>query len=172
MGVIDLDARVKKLEQGGGSGGAVIDQIEADLTALEEQINGDGETDLGLAGDVAELQAAAVPVKTEVTTLSTGTPITIGAAGGVYYEVLGNLVHVHAAVSGLTAATHNVITTLPADIRPATNIYFMAPSAVSTGIFAQVMIGADGTVDIYPMTGGTEALFDGCYLINAETPTT
>lgn len=33
MGVIDLDARVKKLEQGGG-GGAEIDQIEADLTAL------------------------------------------------------------------------------------------------------------------------------------------
>ena len=57
MGVIDLDARVKKLEAEQG-GGAVIDQIEADLTALEEQINGDGETDLGLAGDVADLQTA------------------------------------------------------------------------------------------------------------------
>lgn len=153
MGVIDLDARVKKLEQGGGGGvdPTVIDQLEAAVTDLEE---------------------AAVPVKTEVTTLSTGTPITTGTVGGVYYEVMGNLVHVHAAVSGLTAATHNVITTLPADIRPATNIYSMSPSAVSTGVFAQAMIGADGTVDIYPMTGGTEALVDVCYLINAETPTT
>ena len=55
MGVIDLDARVKKLEQEAG-GGAVIDQLEAAVTALEEQINGDGETDLGLAGDVAALE--------------------------------------------------------------------------------------------------------------------
>lgn len=39
MGVIDLDARVKKLEQG-GAGGAEIDQIEADLTALENTVDG------------------------------------------------------------------------------------------------------------------------------------
>lgn len=57
MGVIDLDARVKKLEQEAG-GGAVIDQLEAAVTALEEQINGDGETDLGLAGDVETLETA------------------------------------------------------------------------------------------------------------------
>ena len=37
MGVIDLDARVKKLEQG-SSGSAEIDQIEADLTALENTV--------------------------------------------------------------------------------------------------------------------------------------
>ena len=40
MGVIDLDARVKKLEQGGG--GAEIDQIEADLTALENTVGAIG----------------------------------------------------------------------------------------------------------------------------------
>ena len=68
MGVIDLDARVKKLEQDAG-GGAVIDQIEAELTALEEQINGDGETDLGLAGDVEALttKLIAVDVTSELT---------------------------------------------------------------------------------------------------------
>ena len=54
MGVIDLDARVKKLEQDAG-GGAVIDQLEAAVTALEETVNGDGDTDLGLVGDVADL---------------------------------------------------------------------------------------------------------------------
>lgn len=53
MGVIDLDARVKKLEQGGGS--AEIDQIEADLTALENVVSGNGETTFGLVGDVATL---------------------------------------------------------------------------------------------------------------------
>lgn len=37
MGVIDLDARVKKLEQGGGGmDPAVIDQLEAAVTALED----------------------------------------------------------------------------------------------------------------------------------------
>lgn len=67
MGVIDLDARVRKLEQGGG-GGAEIDQIEAALTALEEQINGDGETDLGLAGDVSDLEDAVEVLQTHSTT--------------------------------------------------------------------------------------------------------
>lgn len=54
MGVIDLDARVKKLEEGGG--GAEIDQIEADLTALENVVSGNGETTFGLEGDVAALE--------------------------------------------------------------------------------------------------------------------
>ena len=57
MGVIDLDARVKKLEQGGGGiDPTVIDQLEAAVIDLEETVNGDGETDLGLVGDVAALQ--------------------------------------------------------------------------------------------------------------------
>ena len=50
MGVIDLDARVKKLEQE-GAGGAVIDQLEAAVTALE--------------GDVEDLQDAAEYSTTE-----------------------------------------------------------------------------------------------------------
>lgn len=37
MGVIDLDARVKKLEQE-GTGGAVIDQLEAAVTAIENEL--------------------------------------------------------------------------------------------------------------------------------------
>ena len=58
MGVIDLDARVKKLESGesGGVDPTVIDQLEAAVTALEETVNGDGETDFGLVGDVAALE--------------------------------------------------------------------------------------------------------------------
>lgn len=41
MGVIDLDARVKKLEQNAGNG-QEIDQIEAALTTLEETVEGIG----------------------------------------------------------------------------------------------------------------------------------
>lgn len=37
MGVIDLDARVKKLEQE-GTGGAVIDQLESAVTAIENEL--------------------------------------------------------------------------------------------------------------------------------------
>lgn len=37
MGVIDLDKRVKKLEQE-GTGGGVIDQLEAAVTALESDV--------------------------------------------------------------------------------------------------------------------------------------
>lgn len=50
MGVIDLDARVKKLEQD-GTGGAVIDQLEAAVTALE--------------GDVEDLQEGHIYSTTE-----------------------------------------------------------------------------------------------------------
>lgn len=50
MGVIDLDARVKKLEQD-GTGGAVIDQLEATVTALE--------------GDVEDLQEGHIYSETE-----------------------------------------------------------------------------------------------------------
>lgn len=50
MGVIDLDARVKKLEQD-GTGGAVIDQLEAAVTALE--------------GDVEDLQEGQIYSETE-----------------------------------------------------------------------------------------------------------
>lgn len=37
MGVIDLDKRVKKLEQD-GAGGAVVDQLEAAVTAIENEL--------------------------------------------------------------------------------------------------------------------------------------
>ena len=57
MGVIDLDARVKKLEAEQG-GGAVIDQLEAAVTALDEEINGNGTTTFGLAGDVNDLKTS------------------------------------------------------------------------------------------------------------------
>ena len=81
MGVIDLDARVKKLEAE-GTGGAVIDQLEAAVTSLEETVNGNGETDFGLVGDVAALETAFGNLIEDVTskvTLSEGIALDTGA---------------------------------------------------------------------------------------------
>lgn len=78
MGVIDLNARVTALEKN-GAGGAELDQIEADLTALEETVNGNGETDLGLVGDVAALENMFEDVSDKITVNSgitvNGTPV-------------------------------------------------------------------------------------------------
>ena len=71
MGVINLNDRVDKLEESTTSLGSVTDQIDAEVTALDEQINGDGDTDLGLAGDVADLSAALPNEKTLVLASST-----------------------------------------------------------------------------------------------------
>ena len=71
MGVINLNARVDALEESTTSLGSATDQIGAEVTALDEQINGDGDTDLGLAGDVADLSAALPTEKTLVLASST-----------------------------------------------------------------------------------------------------
>lgn len=71
MGVINLNARVDALEESTTSLGSATDQIGAEVTALDEQINGDGDTDLGLAGDVADLSAALPNEKTLVLASST-----------------------------------------------------------------------------------------------------
>ena len=65
MGVIDLDARVKKLEQGGG--GAEIDQIEADLTALENTV-----------GDLIEDVSEKITLNTSLTGTATINAFRIG----------------------------------------------------------------------------------------------
>ena len=131
MGVIDLDARVKKLEQG-GAGSAEIDQIEAAVTALEE---------------------ASVPVKTTVDSLDAGTPGD-ATTGGVYYEVMGNLVHVHMAASGFTANTRTTSFTLPEAVRPASPIFNAGYSGITDGnkFPAYLIIKTDGSVDVLSPT--------------------
>ena len=170
MGVIDLDARVKKLEAD-GAGGAVIDQLEAAVTDLEETINGDGETDFGLVGDVAALETAAVPQKTVITSLTGGT--LMGHSGDVYYEVLGNLVHIHAAVKELTANTATTLFALPEALRPS-NITIGAVNGkeyLSSGLAFGVLTASDsGNVTV--LSPGAYAVGDVFYMINSVTPTT
>lgn len=51
MGVIDLDKRVRKLEQE-GTGGAVVDQLEAAVTAIENELT---VTSTDISGDLETL---------------------------------------------------------------------------------------------------------------------
>lgn len=170
MGVIDLDARVKKLEQEAG-GGAAIDQIEAELTALDEQINGDGETDLGLAGDVEALKEAATVTQTAITPL-------VGEAGtgGCFYEVYGKLVRLHFNLTSLTASgstsgteVYNVVFNIPLALRPGASIITIGTEADPAAGFTRMVVSAsNGNVSI--LTPGTTAIVDGMYLLPEPTP--
>ena len=156
MGVIDLDARVKKLEQ--DAGGAVIDQLEAAVTALEETINGDGETDLGLVGDVAALQTTTrieLPIASPYENESD--------SGNSCVLCCGNVVTVHISIKGLTANTSATITTIPETLRPSTYVYQLGVSGDLTTY---------ATATINPTTGavlveskGTQAHFDLTYCL-------
>ena len=192
MGVIDLDARVKKLEQEAG-GGAVIDQLEAAVTALEEtvngdgdtdlglvgdvaalneQINGDGETDLGRAGDVAELQQS-IPGPAVKTAVTTG--ITHGAAdsgtGGIYYTVSGSVVHLHVGAGSLTADdAFQTLFTLPAAVRPSSILRTMSYATPGAQNYAYCQVQATGEVQYLLAYGSaTNAVFDLCWVL---VPTT
>ena len=166
MGVIDLDARVKKLEEG-GTGGAVIDQLEAEVTALDEQINGNGETSFGLAGDVSDLKTAAVPVQYEIEVESDVSPDS--ANGGCYYTVIGNLVFVHVAVDSLTANTALTVGTLPSAVRPSSHIYAVGVGFDQTK-WSRLVISYDtGVITIRSEDTKARAMI--MYPINEVTPT-
>ena len=154
MGVIDLDARVKKLEAGEGSvDPTVIDQLEATVTSLDETVNGDGETDFGLVGDVAALQAAAVPTKTTLT-LEEGFT-SISDDGGCFYMVCGSIVYLHFAVSGLTANTPAIVAYLPEAIRPGYHMFTLGTGRLTPGQSNLTINGTTGKVTL--TSPGTEA---------------
>ena len=178
MGVIDLDARVKKLEQDAG-GGAVIDQLEAAVTDLEETVNGDGDTDLGLAGDVEQLQTdvttlqQSIPGPAVKTAVTTG--ITHGAAdsetGGIYYTVSGSIVHLHVGAGSLTADdSFQTLITLPAAVRPSSILRTMSYATPGAQNYAYCQVQATGEVQYLLAYGSaTNAVFDLCWVL---VPTT
>jgi len=151
MGVIDLGKRVSAIEKEleGGAGGEVIDQLEAAVTALEEN---------------------ATPARTVVTELTNGTAY--DDFGGVFYEKLGNLVHVHVSVSGVTTNTNTVIFTMPEELRPTgatcsavgvSQQYFSDSLTLCKGRVS----ASDGNVSV--LSNGTYAIIEFYYII---VPTT
>ncbi len=151
MGVIDLGKRISAIEKEleGGAGGEVIDQLEAAVTALEE---------------------AAVPTKTAVTTLLNGCTA-YADAGGVYYETMGSLVHVHLSVYDANGVSKSVkVFELPEGVRPATQIEVIGggdETFANATKQARLKISPDGSV--YKFSNGAYGIGDLFFMI---TPTT
>ncbi len=144
MGVIDLDARVKKLEQG-GSGGAEIDQIEADLTALENTV-----------GDLIEDVSDKITFNTD-----------LGFAEGfpkISITRIGNMCFLQCAVDIGSGASQEgsdtVIGTLDESIRPLNKS--IGDGTGESGSPRSCFIETDGTVK---EDGGDWAMFSAFWKI-------
>lgn len=167
MGVVDLNARLTALEKtvADDPTGTVIDQLEAAVTDLEETVNGDGETDLGLVGDVAALQTATAVTKADLTpeTGSAGT-------GGCFYVVCGNLVYIHLNLTGLTSGTtYNRIADVPEAIYPAATVVALGTGAEpSTDVARAIVSSTNGRITVVSST--TTAIVDIMYLIPPAAP--
>lgn len=71
--------------------------------------------------------------------------------GGCYYETNGRIVHLHLGISGLTAGSGNVVYTMPAGLRPTSDIMFYGSSGAVHQI-CYVSVASNGTVTAYPQS--------------------
>lgn len=101
-------------------------------------------------------------VTTTVTTLTNGT--SNSGSGGVYYERWGHQVHVHVAVTGITANTNTTIFTLPSALQPSTIIFALGVGAsFATPQVVQGYVSTGGNVVV--RSPGTEARIDFTYMV-------
>lgn len=102
-------------------------------------------------------------IEPQVTTFAPSKGSAYAGWGGCYYEKLGNMVHLHLGISGLTANTGNAVYTLPSAVRPKTSDIFAWGSAGTTTQLCHVIINRNaGTVTVYPQTGtycGADAMY-------------
>lgn len=103
MGVIDLDKRVRKLEQD-GAGGAVVDQLEAAVTAIENELT---VTVTDISGDLETLPEGVTVSIANLQTYGKIRMLTFSAANSGS-EVVGDVLYV-----------------LPSDICPYDNASFL-----------------------------------------------
>ena len=106
MGVIDLDKRVRKLEQE-GTGGAVVDQLEAAVTAIEN-----------------ELTVTVTDISGDLETLPEG--VTVSLANLQSYGKIRMLTFV--ATNSGTKVEASVLYTIPAGIMPYNSLSFITSS--------------------------------------------
>ena len=174
MGVIDLDARVKKLESGesGGVDPTVIDQLEAAVTALEETVNGDGETDLGLVGDVAALSSTVGDLIEDVSDKFTPNDALTFADGDpeVYIVRIGNMCFLHIKASITTGASavgsETVLGTLDESIRPE-----YSTSGFCIGEVTSIRSGFISTLGVVQESGGNWCRLEAFWKIATPAPT-
>lgn len=149
MGVIDLNARVRALEENAGNS-QEIDQIEADLTALEETVD-------GLIEDVSDKLTLNPNL-----TFADGYPVVIITKIGDYCfcQILGSV------SSGASAAGVDYpVGTLDEAIRPST-----AVSAFTIGELTSARSSFIGTDGVVKTQGGNWFSFEAFWKI--ATPTT
>lgn len=177
MGVIDLDARVKKLEEGGGGGAdpGVIDQLEAAVTDLEETVNGDGDTDLGLVGDMAALETTVGNLIEDCSEMFTNNPlITYGSDPGDPYELLITRIgpyafmHMKAGIASGSSqqGSYTLLGTLSEGIRPEKQV--AAFTIGQSNVICRSNIGTDGAVNC---TGGNWFRMEAFWKIATPAPT-
>ena len=148
MGVIDLDARVKKLEEtsAGAVDPATVAQLESDVSDLEDAV-----------------------VSTVKGTITLGEGFTADdAAGGCYIVQNGNMVTLHLACHGLaTSGLNTIVTTLPAEYRPDAVVTALATNSDldTPGI---LYVSTDGK--IYVRIASTVLRASVTYPINEVTP--
>ena len=171
MGVIDLDARVKKLEAGGGGGAdpGVIDQLEAAVTDLEETVNGNGETDFGLVGDVATLETAFGELVTDITDQFTPNPDLTFTAADTSYTItkIGNMVFMNGtfaiSAGASSAGSTTILGTIAAGYRPSKSAIAWSLGNQSSNRY--IVANTNGNIG---STGGDYADFS-CYWTIATT---
>lgn len=210
MGVIDLNARVKELERLDRSYyPEEFDQLSSQVNSLDGQINGEG----GIDDTVTALNTAVngtgglddrvETIETYDTTLETNLKwqryrfdqvlenevVSNADLGGCYFEQIRNLVHMHIAITGLTANTVTQIFSIPVNlsaIRPRGFILGSgwsgtygtdnAPAefrVLSNGKVSVVSPTTDARVDLfYPMGDFNLPTIDLTPPTPPETPTT
>lgn len=83
------------------------------------------------------------------TTITPSTGSAVANQGGCYYEVLNGQVHIHLALSGLTANTNAAITTLPAAVRPPTIVTgYGFSSAIGDRNASRCVVNTTGAVTV------------------------
>lgn len=80
------------------------------------------------------------------------------AGGGIYYYKIGPRVHVHVAVSGLTANTAVDLIALPASYRPYSTVVALCSAGVDAPTVARLVIVSNGTINV--VSSGTYLLGD------------
>lgn len=94
-----------------------------------------------------------------IITITTIYGATIHAAGGgIYYYKIGPRVHVHVAVSGLTANTAVDLIALPASYRPYSTVVALCSAGVDAPTVARLVIVSNGTINV--VSSGTYLLGD------------
>ena len=81
--------------------------------------------------------------------------------GGCYYETVGEIIHVHIGLSGLTANTNLTVANLPNGMRPSTGIISIGRGS-STNTLCYGSIDANGDITI--QSTGAYAMIDFIFI--------